>query len=85
MAHGGTGVLAGTVVILRSRWHIARNIFWGGRLLRKIGILALVLAACAVSYGLYRLSRGTVRALQELARDDPALLREVGCRTVRRS
>lgn len=78
MAQSWSGVLPGTAVILRSRWHIARNVFWRGHLLRKIGLIGLIIVALVVSTGLYPVSNGIVRLLQELAREQPELLREIG-------
>lgn len=78
MAHRWSGVLSGTAVILRSRWQIARNVFWRGHLLRKIGLIALVIVALAVSVGLYLVSSVIVQLLQQLAREQPGLLREIG-------
>lgn len=78
MAQAWSGVLSGTAVILRSRWQIARNVFWRGHLLRKIGLIALVIIVLALSAGLYLVSNVIVRLLQELAREQPDLLREIG-------
>lgn len=60
-------IFGGAWTILRSRWHVARNTFWRGKLLRKIGLVLGVIVLLIVSYALYRFSRLIVNGLQELA------------------
>ena len=73
-----SSVFAGTLVILRSRWQIARNTWWRGKLWRKaVGVLMLALVLL-FSYGLYRVSRAIVRGILLLEREEPALLAQLG-------
>lgn len=51
------------LVLIRTQFLIARNTFWRGKLIRKIGMLAIVLALCGASYGLYWLTREIVRGI----------------------
>src|SRR5688572_17866550 len=74
----GGGVIAGTLVILRSRWQVARNTFWRGGIGRKLRVLVLVAVAGVLSYGLYQLSGLLVRGLQLLAREQPAAIARLG-------
>lgn len=60
-------IIGGTWTILRSRWHVARNTFWRGKLIRKIALVLGVIVLLALSYGLYQLSRLIVRGLRFLA------------------
>ena len=50
-------------VLIRTRFLIARNSFWRGKLANKIAIVLLALGLCAAAYGLYWLSRNIVRGL----------------------
>jgi ABC-2 type transport system permease protein len=71
-------VWSGTWTILRSRWQIARNSFWRGKLIRKLMLIALVLFIGFVAYGLYRISNFIVAGLQTVAREQPELLAQIG-------
>ena len=50
-------------VLIRTRFIIARNSFWRGKVANKIGLLLLAVGLCAAAYGLYWLSRSIVRGL----------------------
>lgn len=71
-------MVRGTWTILHSRLQVARNIFWRGKLLRKIGVVALLALAASLSYGLFRLSGALVRGLRLLQREEPALIAQLG-------
>jgi len=51
------------LVITRTRFLIARNTFWRGKIGRKIALLGLGAALCVAAYGLYWLTRGVVRGI----------------------
>jgi ABC-2 type transport system permease protein len=51
------------LVITRTRFLIARNTFWRGKIGRKIALLGLGAALCVAAYGLYWLTRGIVRGI----------------------
>src|SRR6266508_2385979 len=51
------------LVITRTRFLIARNTFWRGKIGRKIALLGLAAALCVAAYGLYWLTRGIVRGI----------------------
>jgi ABC-2 type transport system permease protein len=71
-------VLGGTWTILRSRWQVARNSFWRGKLIRKLYTLIAGLVLLLLSYGLYRFSRFIVRAMLHIERVDPQLTAQFG-------
>jgi ABC-2 type transport system permease protein len=71
-------VLRSTWVILRSRWHVAYNVFLRGGLLRKIGAGLIVLVGLVAMYGLFRFSRFAVTALRLVANEEPQLLPRLG-------
>ena len=50
-------------VLIRTRFLIARNSFWRGKLANKIGVVLLAVGLCGAAYGLYWLSRSIVRGL----------------------
>jgi ABC-2 type transport system permease protein len=50
-------------VLVRTRFLIARNTFWRGKIGRKILIVLGLVGLCFASYGLYRLTLGAVRGL----------------------
>ena len=56
-------MLHAVLVITRTRFLIARNTFWRGKIGRKIALLALGAALCAAAYGLYWLTRGIVQGI----------------------
>jgi ABC-2 type transport system permease protein len=69
-------------VITRSRFLIARNTFWRGKIGRKILIVLAIVGLCFASYGLYRLTLAIVRGLsspqfarflERAARETPGL------------
>ncbi len=70
MKRATPSIISGTWTILRARWHVARNTFWRGKLIRKILTVLLALLMAGISYGLYRLSGFFVRGLQRLAERD---------------
>lgn len=74
----GNVVLESTFVILRSRWHVAQNMFLRGSIFRKIGAALVVLAGLVVMYALFRFSTFAVDGLRLLARDEPRLLVQRG-------
>jgi ABC-2 type transport system permease protein len=52
------------VVLVRARLQILRNTFWRGRLVRKLGILALAALILFGAFGFYSFARFVVRALR---------------------
>src|SRR6266496_3230502 len=56
-------MLNSVLVITRTRFLIARNTFWRGKIGRKIALLGLAAALCVAAYGLYWLTRGIVRGI----------------------
>jgi len=70
--------MAGTAVILRSRWQIARNSWWRGKLWRKVVGVVMLALTLLFSYGLYRVSGWTVRGILVLEREEPELLAQLG-------
>ena len=69
-------------VLARARLMIARNTFWRGKLIRKIGVLALLAVLALAAYGLYWFMSAAVRfltserffrALEIAARQEPTL------------
>jgi ABC-2 type transport system permease protein len=56
-------MLNSILVLTRTRFLIARNTFWRGKIGRKLGLLVLGAALCVAAYGLYWLTRGIVRGI----------------------
>ncbi len=71
-------VLDSTLVILRSRRHIAYNVFLRGSILRKLGVAVMVLAGLATMYALYRFSTFAVGGLRLVARQQPQVFASLG-------
>lgn len=78
MTQTSVAVVQGTYVILRSRWQVARNMFWRGSLWRKAGTALTLIIALVVSYALFRLSGLLVSGIRRLEREQPALLAILG-------
>jgi ABC-2 type transport system permease protein len=51
------------LVLIRTQFLIARNTFWRGKIMRKVGLVVLALALAGASYGLYWLTRGIVEGI----------------------
>src|SRR5215831_4510333 len=75
-------MLNSILVLIRTRFLIARNTFWRGKAGRKVVILLAALGLCAAAYGLYRLTLAVVggltspqfaRFLARAARETPGL------------
>jgi ABC-2 type transport system permease protein len=69
------------LVLARARFRIFRNTFWRGKLINKLGMLALLLVAAGGAWLVYTLMRGAVglltseeflAALAEAGRENPA-------------
>ena len=71
-------VIESTLVILRSRWHVARNVFLRGSIFRKVGAALLVVAGLVVMYGLFRFSTFAVNGMRIVGREEPQLLAQLG-------
>jgi len=56
-------MLNSIMVLARTRFLIARNTFWRGKIRRKLGLLVLGAALCVAAYGLYWLTRRIVRGI----------------------
>lgn len=78
MTSANPSVLGGTWTILRARWHIARNTWWRGKLVRKLFTILAILVLIGIAYGLFRFSRFLVAGIQELARTQPTLMAQFG-------
>ena len=78
MTGANPSVFGGTWTILRTRWHIARNTWWRGKLVRKLFTILAILVLIGIAYGLFRFSRFLVAGIQELARTQPTLMAQFG-------